>query len=119
MRGRNNRGVRGGRIRRERLRLAFPLTLSFMEQCYQTCCFGNAEPTHIIMSVARREELRNLIAVGPYAPSEWLIANGRLGYMNAVVIGLPELPDKYMWMANVARTDRPELTQRFCISHSP
>src|SRR5215831_15717731 len=91
------------------------LTFRFMETCYQTCCFGNMEPTHIVMSVARREELRRLIAPTPRVPQDWITMNGKLGYNNAVVIGLPEFPESYIWMTSVERPDLEGLSQRFMV----
>ena len=93
------------------------LTLKFMEMCYQSCCFGHAEPTHVIMSVARREELRGLIisACKIRVPSPWTYANGPLGFNGADILGLPDFPEGYIWMANIMRPDKEGLNQRFLV----
>lgn len=94
------------------------LSLSFMEECYQTCCFGYAEPAYIVMSESRREELRGLIADTRFVREmhpEWLEYNGPLGYNNSVVIGLPDCTDDYVWYVNVEYPQKAELNQRFAV----
>ena len=94
-----------------------PLSLSFVETCYQSCCFGHFEPTHIIMSATRKEELRGLIMASPrlrsYSPSPWQEVNGPLGFNGAIVLGLPLFPEQYIWCANQDRPDKEGLNWRF------
>lgn len=86
------------------------LRLSFIEECYLSQCFGNQEPTHIIMSQIRCEELRGMICKLPRAfdlyPTAWFQVNGPLKFNNADVFGLVGVSDDHLWVYNHLRPQR-------------
>jgi hypothetical protein len=90
-----------------------PLTLSFMETCYQSSCFGYEEPTHIAMSDRRKEELRRLIAPIPRTPEEWKVPRGPLRYNNAEVVSRSTFTDYHIHFVNVFRPDSPNYSRLF------
>jgi hypothetical protein len=94
-----------------------PLTLSFMETCYQSCCFGNEEPTHIAMSDRRKEELRRLITDLTFLPEElkkqWEVTGGPLRYNNAEVVSRSTFTDYHVHFVNVFRPDSPHWSRLF------
>ena len=90
------------------------LTLAFMQTCYVSCCFGSLEPTHMIMSEGRREELRRRIcsSTATPLPPSWCTANGPLGFNAAKIIGLPYLDENFVWVVSVDRPDLEGLNSR-------
>lgn len=92
------------------------LTLTFLEHCYQCCVLGYEEPTRLLMSKARREELRELYRGAHWVerlPKDWLIAGGSLGFNNADVGGLDKWPEDKIKFVNEYNPNHPGLTQEF------